>query len=199
VSPTSAADFLKNKKLPQNTFMRGFKNTPQIPIYQAGSARGQCVHGASVVVSSLSCCGARYLPCRQAAASAIDRCQSLRSLALPPAALPSLPRSVTPLLFKFQFIELFDRCNNQQRLNGKSGELCSQSLLDTFSPVRKYPKNRRGPSVWSSDSPDVQRGKRHRFYKEKLPTRFPLCNPLGRSCDSHSSSIRRSLFRKLND
>ena len=54
-----------------------------------------------MIVTSLSCCGARYLPCRQAAASAIDRCQSLRSLALPPAALPSLPRSVTLLLFKF--------------------------------------------------------------------------------------------------
>ena len=42
-------------------------------------------------LSLLSCCGARHLPCRQAASSSADRCHSLRSLAPPPAALPSLP------------------------------------------------------------------------------------------------------------
>ncbi len=31
---------------------------------------------------------------------------------------------------------------------------------DTFCPARKYPKSRRGPSVWSPHSPDGQRGKR---------------------------------------
>ena len=53
---------------------------------------------------------------------------------------------------------------------------------------RTVAKAHTGHRKRTSDSPDVQRGKRHRFYKEKLPTRFPLCNPLGRSCNSNLSS-----------
>jgi len=53
---------------------------------------------------------------------------------------------------------------------------------------RTVAKAHTGHRKRTSDSPDVQRGKRYRFYKEKLPTRFPLCNPLGRSCNSNLSS-----------
>ena len=38
-----------------------------------------------------SCCGARHLRRRQAPSSSVDRCHSLSSLHLPPAALASLP------------------------------------------------------------------------------------------------------------
>ena len=49
----------------------------------------------------------------------------------------------------------------------------------TFSPERKYAKIRREPSVWFSDSPDGQKGKRTSFFKIQPFRRFPLWNPFG--------------------
>ena len=47
----------------------------------------------------------------------------------------------------------------------------------TFSPARKYAKSRREPSVWFSDSPDGQRGKRTSLFENQPFCRFPLWNP----------------------
>ena len=50
----------------------------------------------------------------------------------------------------------------------------------TFSPARKYAKIRREPSVWFSDSPDGQRGKRTSlFVKNNLFAVSPFGIPLG--------------------
>ncbi len=54
----------------------------------------------------------------------------------------------------------------------------------TFSPVRKYAKNRREPSVWFSDSPDGLKGKRIGFLFVQIVFRFPLRDPFARLCEN---------------